>query len=56
MYPAAALPHEAESKGIPIVEINPDETPLTGTANFALQGSAADMLPELVQLAWSVGD
>lgn len=54
VYPAAALPREAERKGIPIVEINPDETPLTGAANFALQASAADVLPELVQMVWNV--
>ena len=56
VYPAAALPHEAERKGIPIVEINPDKTPLTGAANFVSKGSAADMLPELVQMVWNVRD
>ena len=56
VYPAAALPHKAERKGIPIVEINPDATPLTGAANFVLQGSAADVLPELVQIVWEAGD
>ncbi len=48
VYPAASLPYEAGDHGAVLVEINPDETPLTHRANYALRGSAAEILPALM--------
>ncbi len=47
VYPAAALPYEAMENGAVVIEVNPDDTPLTGRADFALRGSAGEILPAL---------
>lgn len=49
VYPAAALPYEALEIGATLVEINPEETPLTPHADFALRGTAGEVLPRLVR-------
>jgi NAD-dependent deacetylase len=49
VYPAAALPYEALESGATLVEINPGQTPLTPHANYALRGSAGDVLPRLIR-------
>lgn len=49
VYPAAGLPHEALESGAALVEVNPDDTPLTGWANYALRGPAGTVLPSLVR-------
>lgn len=48
VYPAAELPLVALSRGIPVVEINPDATPLSPRASFCLHGPAGVVLPALV--------
>ncbi len=48
VYPAAALPFEALENGAGLVEVNPDETPLTAHADHVLRGPAGEMLPRLV--------
>lgn len=48
VYPAAELPMTARAAGAAVVEINPDKTPLTRHAHFALQGPAGVVLPELL--------
>lgn len=48
VYPAAALPSEALRSGATVVEINPQQTPFTPQAHFALTGAAGVVLPELV--------
>ncbi len=48
VYPAAALPAEALRAGATVVEINPQPTPLTARAHFALAGAAGVVLPELL--------
>jgi NAD-dependent deacetylase len=48
VYPAAALPFEALEKGAVLVEVNPDETPLSAYADHVLRGPAGEMLPRLV--------
>ncbi len=45
VYPAASLPVEALANGATVVEINPDETPLSNRADFVLSGPAGVMLP-----------
>jgi NAD-dependent deacetylase len=49
VYPAAALPYEALENGATLVEINPDETPLTPHVDYALRGPAGDVLPRLIR-------
>jgi NAD-dependent deacetylase len=48
VYPAASLPYEALNSGATVVEINPQPTPFTGEAHFALAGAAGVVLPQLV--------
>ena len=49
VYPAAALPSEALRGGATLVEINPQPTPLTAQAHFALAGAAGVVLPQLLK-------
>jgi NAD-dependent deacetylase len=49
VYPAAALPSEALRSGATVVEINPQPTPFTPQAHYALAGAAGLVLPELVK-------
>jgi NAD-dependent deacetylase len=48
VYPAAALPHTAQSAGAFVIEVNPEPTPLSGHADVSLRGRAALVLPALV--------
>ena len=48
VYPAAALPFDALERGAVLVEVNPDETPLSAHADYVLRGPAGEVLPELV--------
>ena len=47
VYPAAALPHEVLRRGKIVVEINPDDTPLTSSASYVLRGAAGALVPQL---------
>ncbi len=49
VYPAASLPVEALRSGAMVVEINPQVTPFTAKARFALAGAAGVVLPELLK-------
>jgi NAD-dependent deacetylase len=49
VYPAAALPYEALRGGATVVEINPQPTPFTAKAHYALAGPAGVVLPELMK-------
>ncbi len=48
VYPAASLPFEAMRSGATVVEINPQATPFTAQAHFALSGAAGVVLPEML--------
>lgn len=48
VYPAAGLAALAKAGGAIVVEINPEETPLTPLANHSLRGMAGDILPRIV--------
>jgi NAD-dependent deacetylase len=52
VYPAAALPYDARSAGATVVEVNPDQTPLTEVADFALPGKAGEILRDLCRQAF----
>ena len=48
VYPAAALPALAQRCGASVVEINPNATPLSATADYVLRGAAGLVLPALL--------
>jgi NAD-dependent deacetylase len=47
VYPAAGLPLAAARAGALVVEINPDDTPLSPLAGLVLRDAAAEVLPAL---------
>ena len=49
VYPAAELPFVAHRHRACVVEINPDETPLSPVADYRLAGPAGVVLPALVE-------
>ena len=53
--PAASLPYMAQQAGATVVEVNPNETPLTHQAHFVLPGPSGVVLPQLVQTTWNGG-
>jgi NAD-dependent deacetylase len=54
VYPAASIPLVAKDAGALLVEVNPEETPLTESADVFLRGEAGEVLPALVNAARSV--
>ncbi|MCC6527259.1 MAG: NAD-dependent deacylase, partial [Polyangiaceae bacterium] len=48
VYPAAELPLVARRRGASLIEVNPEETPLSDAYDVHLRGKAGDVLPELV--------
>ena len=45
VYPAASMPGIAKQSGARVVEINPSETPLTGsTSDYLVKGPSGDVL------------
>ncbi len=50
--PAASLPVMALNRGGPVIEINPEPTPLTPYASAVVTGPAGEILPQLVKLTW----
>lgn len=49
VYPAAGLPEMAMANGTPVIEVNPEATPLSSSATVSLRESAAIALPGLLQ-------
>ena len=47
VYPAVGVAHAAVEAGHPVIEINPDETPLTPHATVSLRGRAGEILPRI---------
>ncbi|HEY0407156.1 MAG TPA: NAD-dependent deacylase [Pyrinomonadaceae bacterium] len=45
VYPAASLPEHARRAGAYVVEVNPEETPLSGLCDESLRGKAGEVLP-----------
>lgn len=52
VQPAASLAFEAMRSGAVIVEVNPNDTPLTRHAEYVLPGRAGEVLPVLVQASY----
>jgi len=49
--PAAGLIPLAKRSGAKVIEINTEDTPFSGLADFALRGPAGEVLPQLVERA-----
>lgn len=49
VYPAAGLPESALARGTPVIEVNPDPTPLSASATVSLRDTASTTLPTLLQ-------
>jgi NAD-dependent deacetylase len=49
VYPAASLPELAVAQGIPVIEVNPEPTPLSDSVTLTLRETAATALPELLE-------
>lgn len=49
VHPAAALAFSAVQQGAVVVEINPNETPLTSQVTYSLPGPSGEILPEIVK-------
>ena len=49
VYPAAELPRIALRRGVPSVEINPEETPVSARYAHRLRGTASEMLRRLME-------
>lgn len=47
VYPAAQYPIMAARQGAPLIEVNPEETPLTPLATAVLRGASGEVLPRL---------
>jgi NAD-dependent deacetylase len=50
VHPAATLPVAAKQHGAVLVEINPEETPLTGLADYYFPNKSGELLPKLVEM------
>jgi len=48
VQPAASMALMALERGVPVVEINAEPTPLTERATLALQGKSGELLPRLI--------
>ncbi|MBI3473317.1 MAG: NAD-dependent deacylase [Candidatus Solibacter usitatus] len=48
VYPAASLVPLARASGAKVIEINPEETPVSSSADCSLRGFSGDLLPRLV--------
>jgi NAD-dependent deacetylase len=48
VQPAASMADAALARGVPVVEINLDPTPLSERATHALHGKAGEILPKLI--------
>lgn len=49
VYPAAGLPELALARSKPVIEVNPEPTPLSDVATVSLRETAASALPGLLQ-------
>jgi NAD-dependent deacetylase len=49
VYPAASLPYVAKQAGATVVEINPEETPITEIADLLLKGPSGQVFPRILE-------
>jgi NAD-dependent deacetylase len=48
VHPAASLPLRTRAHGGVVIEVNPEETPLTRVAEISIRGRAAEVIPMLL--------
>lgn len=48
VYPAAELPLIAKRRGVPLIEVNPEPTPLTQLADITVRAPAGEALPAIL--------
>jgi len=53
VQPAAGIPLDIQEHGHPVVEINPEETPLSAVVACSIRGPAKDLMPALTDLLTS---
>lgn len=51
--PAASLPRIAAESGAVVVEINPEPTALSRSADWFLEGTSAGWLPRIAEIVWT---
>jgi len=49
VYPAAQYPIDAWRRGVPLIEVNPEETPLSPIATAVIRAASGAALPRLVE-------
>ncbi len=49
VYPAAGFPADAARRGVPLIEVNPEQTPLTHLATHVVRLPSGEALPKIVQ-------
>ena len=49
VHPAAGFPAVAKETGALVIEVNPEETPITAGADVFVQGPAGEVLPEIAR-------
>ncbi|MBW7995984.1 MAG: NAD-dependent deacylase [Candidatus Glassbacteria bacterium] len=49
VQPAASLPVVARQAGARVIEVNPEPSAITPTADFLLRGNSGDMLPRVIE-------
>ena len=49
VYPAASLAPLAKRAGAMVIEINPDETPISASVDHSIRGFAGEILPQLLE-------
>jgi NAD-dependent SIR2 family protein deacetylase len=49
VHPAASIPYAALQHGVILVEVNPEQTPLTSISTYVLSGLVGQVLPTLLQ-------
>ncbi len=52
VYPAAGLVSVALRAGAMVIEVNPDETPMTPRCSYFLRGPSGQVLPGLTRAVW----
>ena len=48
VYPAAQYPLDAMRRGVPLIEVNPEQTPLSDLATVVVRAPSGDALPAIV--------
>lgn len=49
IHPAASLPMTAKQMGATLVEVNPEETPLSYMADYSIRAKSGEYMPELIE-------